>query len=73
MFSTKQSTDYDQAELILYEEVARMPPFMRKTLVLVGTHGVGRRTLKNRIIASDPSRFGAIIPRMYYLTQFWVL
>ncbi|KAK8389162.1 hypothetical protein O3P69_020855 [Scylla paramamosain] len=62
MFSTKKSMDYDQAELILYEEVARMPPFMRKTLVLVGTHGVGRRTLKNRIIAEDPSKFGTIIP-----------
>ncbi|XP_047469651.1 protein PALS2-like isoform X4 [Penaeus chinensis] len=62
MFSTKKSTDYDQAELLLYEEVARMPPFMRKTLVLVGSHGVGRRTLKNRIIASDPSKFGTIIP-----------
>ncbi|XP_066954191.1 protein PALS2 isoform X9 [Macrobrachium rosenbergii] len=62
MFSTKKSTDFDQAELVLYEEVARMPPFMRKTLVLIGSHGVGRRTLKNRIIASDPSRFGTIIP-----------
>ncbi|XP_068228631.1 protein PALS2 isoform X5 [Palaemon carinicauda] len=62
MFSTKKSTDFDQAELVLYEEVARMPPFMRKTLVLIGSHGVGRRTLKNRIIASDPSRFGTTIP-----------
>ncbi|XP_045135575.1 protein PALS2-like isoform X3 [Portunus trituberculatus] len=62
MFSTKKSMDFDQAELILYEEVARMPPFMRKTLVLVGTHGVGRRTLKSRIIAEDPSKFGTIIP-----------
>ncbi|XP_050701109.1 protein PALS2-like isoform X3 [Eriocheir sinensis] len=62
MFSTKKSTDFDQAELILYEEVARMPPFMRKTLVLIGSHGVGKRTLKNRIIASDPSKFGTIIP-----------
>ena len=65
MFSTKKSTEYDQAELILYEEVARMPPFMRKTLVLIGSHGVGRRTLKNRIIAADPSKFGTIIPREY--------
>ncbi|XP_076046074.1 MAGUK p55 subfamily member vari isoform X3 [Oratosquilla oratoria] len=62
MFSTKQSSDYDKAELLLYEEVARMPPFMRKTLVLIGSHGVGRRTLKKKIIASDPSKFGTIIP-----------
>nr|XP_045609436.1 protein PALS2-like isoform X3 [Procambarus clarkii]XP_045609437.1 protein PALS2-like isoform X3 [Procambarus clarkii] len=62
MFSIKKSTDYDQAELIMYEEVARMPPFMRKTLVLIGSHGVGRRTIKNQIIASDPSKFGTILP-----------
>ena len=65
MFSTKQSVEYDKAELILYEEVARMPPFMRKTLVLVGSHGVGKRTLKNRIISSDPSKFGGVIPRKF--------
>lgn len=47
----------------MYEEVARMPPFMRKTLVLVGCHGVGRRTIKSRIINSDPSKFGTIVPR----------
>ena len=64
MFSSKKSTEFDKAELLLYEEVARMPPFMRKTLVLVGSHGVGRRTIKNRIISSDPAKFGSVIPRM---------
>ena len=40
-----------------------MPPFMRKTLVLVGSHGVGRRTIKARVLASDEEKFGAVIPR----------
>lgn len=40
-----------------------MPPFKRKTLILIGVSGVGRRTLKNRIINSDPEKFGTIIPR----------
>ncbi|XP_018019124.1 protein PALS2 isoform X2 [Hyalella azteca] len=62
MFSSKASSSYDKAELIMYEEVARMPPFMRKTLVLVGCHGVGRRTIKNRIVNSDPSKFGIVLP-----------
>ncbi|KAF2367597.1 PDZ domain [Trinorchestia longiramus] len=62
MFSSKASSSYDKAELIMYEEVARMPPFMRKTLVLVGCHGVGRRTIKNRIINSDPSKFSVVLP-----------
>ena len=39
-----------------------MPPFKRKTLVLIGCHGVGRRTLKNRIINSDPEKFGGVTP-----------
>ena len=28
--------DFDKHEMLVYEEVARMPPFHRKTLVLVG-------------------------------------
>lgn len=40
-----------------------MPPFKRKTLVLVGVQGVGRRTLKNRLINSDQTKFGSVIPR----------
>ena len=53
----------DKADLKLYEEVARMPPFQRKTLVLVGTEGIGRRTLKTKLLNLDPDRFGATIPR----------
>lgn len=49
---------------MLYEEVTKMPPFKRKTLVLIGVQGVGRRTLKNRLINSDPEKFGTTIPRM---------
>lgn len=49
--------------MTLYEEVTRMPPFKRKTLVLVGTQGVGRRTLKNRLMNSDVKKFGGVMPR----------
>lgn len=63
MYTTKDNAEYDKAELQLYEEVTRMPPFKRKTLVLVGVQGVGRRTLKNRLINSDPAKFGSVIPR----------
>lgn len=30
------SSEFDKHELTLYEEVARMPPFNRKTLILIG-------------------------------------
>jgi len=62
MYQIKSSVDLDKAELLLYEEVTRMPPFRRKSLVLIGSEGIGRRTLKNRLINSDPDRFGTTMP-----------
>ncbi|OAD60844.1 MAGUK p55 subfamily member 2 [Eufriesea mexicana] len=62
MYQSKSNGEFDSAELLLYEEVARMPPFRRKTLALVGPRGVGRRTLKNRLINSDLEKFGTIVP-----------
>jgi len=61
-YNAKSNKDWDTADLIIYEEVARMPPFERKTLVLVGANGVGRRSLKERLIKSDPRRFAGAIP-----------
>ncbi|XP_035714586.1 MAGUK p55 subfamily member 2 isoform X4 [Folsomia candida] len=61
-YTAKQNAEFDRAELMLYEEVTRMPPFRRKTLVIVGTSGVARRTLKNRLVNWDPHRFGAVLP-----------
>jgi len=55
--------ELDRTELAIYEEVARMPPFQRKSLVLIGAKGVGRRTLKHRLIKADPSRFAGVLPR----------
>ncbi|CAM2712706.1 unnamed protein product [Rotaria socialis] len=56
------SSMFDKGDICLYEEVARMPPFERKCLILIGAHGVGRRDLKNRLIALDPKRFGTARP-----------
>lgn len=54
--------DFDRYELQIYEEVAKMPPFQRKTLVLIGAQGVGRRSLKNRLIFINPLRYGTTVP-----------
>ncbi|KAL4217151.1 MAGUK p55 subfamily member 6 [Mactra antiquata] len=61
-YNAQKNKDWDAADLVLYEEVARMPPFQRKTLVLVGAQGVGRRSLKERLIKSDPRRFASALP-----------
>ena len=61
-FHSKSNAKFDKAELQLYEEVTLMKPFRRKTLILVGASGIGRRTLKNRIINSDPENYGSPLP-----------
>lgn len=53
------NNDFDKAELQLYEEVCRTPPFERRTLVLIGPNGVGKQALKARLLAMDPDRFGS--------------
>lgn len=65
MYQSKWSGEFDKAELLLYEEVTKMPPFKRRTLALIGTTGVGRRTLKGRLINSDPDKFAGVIPCEY--------
>uniref|UniRef100_A0A452GFV5 Uncharacterized protein n=1 Tax=Gopherus agassizii TaxID=38772 RepID=A0A452GFV5_9SAUR len=62
MYLTTKNAEFDRHELLIYEEVARMPPFRRKTLVLIGAQGVGRRSLKNKLIMSDQARYGTTIP-----------
>uniref|UniRef100_A0A667ZSS3 Protein associated with LIN7 2, MAGUK p55 family member a n=1 Tax=Myripristis murdjan TaxID=586833 RepID=A0A667ZSS3_9TELE len=62
MYLTAKNAEFDRCELQIYEEVARMPPFQRKTLVLIGAQGVGRRSLKNRLIVINPLRYGTTVP-----------
>ncbi|KAI5929761.1 MAGUK p55 subfamily member 2 [Manis javanica] len=62
MYLTTKNAEFDRHELLIYEEVARMPPFRRKTLVLIGAQGVGRRSLKNKLITWDPDRYGTTVP-----------
>lgn len=62
MYLTAKNAEFDRHELQIYEEVARMPPFQRKTLVLIGAQGVGRRSLKNRLILLNPLLFGTTVP-----------
>uniref|UniRef100_A0A8C7YGN6 MAGUK p55 scaffold protein 2b n=1 Tax=Oryzias sinensis TaxID=183150 RepID=A0A8C7YGN6_9TELE len=62
MYLTTKNAEFDRHELRIYEEVAKVPPFRRKTLVLIGAQGVGRRSLKNKLLVSDTLRYGTTIP-----------
>ena len=57
--------EFDRTDLLIYEEVTPMPPFQRNVLVLIGAQGVGRRTLKQRLIKADKEHFGSVVPRKY--------
>ncbi|VDN91905.1 unnamed protein product [Brugia pahangi] len=58
----KHSALFDQLDLVTYEEVVRLATYRRKTLVLLGAHGVGRRHIKNTLIHRHPQRFAYPIP-----------
>ncbi|XP_073428898.1 MAGUK p55 subfamily member 2 isoform X1 [Dendrobates tinctorius] len=62
MYVTTKNAEFDRHELLIYEEVAKMPPFRRKTLILIGAQGVGRRSLKNKLLTSDSLRYGTTTP-----------
>ncbi|KAK6300116.1 hypothetical protein J4Q44_G00301490 [Coregonus suidteri] len=62
MYLTTKNAEFDRHELLIYEEVAKVPPFRRKTLVLIGALGVGRRSLKNKLLLSNPQHYGTTIP-----------
>ncbi|CAF4734413.1 unnamed protein product [Rotaria socialis] len=61
-YLAKHNAVFDQLDLVTYEEVIRLPEFRRKTLVLLGAHGVGRRHIKNTLITSQPKHFAYPIP-----------
>ncbi|VDK82253.1 unnamed protein product [Cylicostephanus goldi] len=58
----KHSALFDQLDLVTYEEVMRLSQYRRKTLVLLGAHGVGRRHIKNTLIHRHPNKFAYPIP-----------
>nr|XP_046261086.1 peripheral plasma membrane protein CASK isoform X11 [Scatophagus argus] len=61
-YLAKHNAVFDQLDLVTYEEVVKLPDFKRKTLVLLGAHGVGRRHIKNTLITKHPDRFAYPIP-----------
>ena len=43
----------EPSQTLCYEEVKKVENFKRKTLVLIGAHGVGRRNIKNMLIQTN--------------------
>ncbi|KAG7516242.1 55 kDa erythrocyte membrane protein [Solea senegalensis] len=61
-YLAKHSSIFDQLDVISYEEVVQLPAFKRKTLVLIGAPGVGRRHIKSALLTKYPDRFSYPAP-----------
>ncbi|VVC96656.1 unnamed protein product [Leptidea sinapis] len=61
-YLAKHNAVFDQLDVVTYEEVVKLPSFQRKTIVLLGAHGVGRRHIKNTLIARHPDSYAYPIP-----------
>ncbi|KAK6967253.1 MAGUK p55 subfamily member 6 [Biomphalaria glabrata] len=60
-YSSSETTEFDRCDIKVYEEVTRSNSH-RSTLVLVGAQGVGKRSLKERLIRDNPNKFGTAVP-----------
>ncbi|XP_041989046.1 peripheral plasma membrane protein CASK isoform X2 [Aricia agestis] len=61
-YLAKHNAVFDQLDVVTYEEVVKLPSFQRKTVVLLGAHGVGRRHIKNTLIARHPDQYAYPVP-----------
>lgn len=61
-YLAKHNAVFDQLDVVTYEEVVHLPSFKRKTVVLLGAHGVGRRHIKNSLISLHPEKYAYPIP-----------
>ncbi|XP_022130180.1 peripheral plasma membrane protein CASK isoform X3 [Pieris rapae] len=61
-YLAKHNAVFDQLDVVTYEEVVKLPTFQRKTIVLLGAHGVGRRHIKNTLISRHPDLYAYPIP-----------
>ncbi|XP_005099044.1 MAGUK p55 subfamily member 5 isoform X2 [Aplysia californica] len=54
----------DAEETLTYEEISRYfpQPNRKRPIILIGPSNVGRQELQQRLIDSDPDRFGAPVP-----------
>ena len=62
-YFAKRSVLFDCLDIASYEEVVYLPSYQRKTLVLLGAHGIGRRHIKNTLISNNPDKYSYPIPR----------
>ena len=85
-YLAKHNAVFDGLDLVTYEEVVKLPAYKRKTLVLLGAHGVGRRHIKNSLISGHTDKYAYPIPHTtraprrdeengksyFFVSQVWI-
>ncbi|KAF6779369.1 hypothetical protein AHF37_01263 [Paragonimus kellicotti] len=59
-FRAKDAEEYENKDLVLYEEVALISGFQRPVICLIGADGVGRRSLRNMLVRSNRERYATV-------------
>lgn len=62
IYVVRKNLQFDNAEVLLYEPVEKMPPFSRKTLVFVSPPSIPKQTMVHKLVDSNPDMFGRPIP-----------
>lgn len=62
-FRARDAEEYENKDLVLYEEVALISGFQRPVICLIGADGVGRRSLRRMLVRSNPERYALPVLR----------
>ncbi|OAF70861.1 hypothetical protein A3Q56_01368 [Intoshia linei] len=49
-------------DVATYENVICVPPFKRRVIIIVGPKGIGRRTMKTKLIKMEPQKYTSVVP-----------
>ena len=56
-FSAKFAHEYEKSDIVMYEEVTRIPGFKRSVICLVAAPGIGRTTIRDELLRRYPDKF----------------
>ena len=70
IYVVRKNQEFDNAEVLLYEPVEKMPPYSRKTLIFVSPPSIQKQNLVHKLVDSNPDMFGRPIPCKYLLIDW---
>ncbi|XP_053489608.1 protein PALS1 [Ictalurus furcatus] len=64
LYNANKTDDYDNEEILTYEEMAlyHQPANRKRPIALIGPPNCGQNELRQRLLSSEPDRFGGAVP-----------